>query len=303
MQRGKTVRHLVWTFAFLATIVASGSASAEQAATAGGLSCSAIDGVGQVIAPATILLIGEMHGTEQSPPFVNDLVCTALDRGLPVTVSLEIPVEEADRLAAYLDSDGGQEARAALLTGPFWTSEYQDGRQSAAMLQLIDSLRRDQAAGLPVKVALLDKVGLRTQRERDAFLASQLVEAAKASPRDLVVALTGNLHSRIRKGSPWDADFRPMGMDVEEQLPDRRILAFDVAFTGGTAWNCRGDDPAGCHAYELKPTPMDGSGKRRIALDDSTEGQHYDGYYTVGSLTASPPAAQPSRAEEDAPKR
>jgi len=292
MQRGKTVRHLVWTFAFLATIVASGSASAEQAATAGGLSCSAIDGVGQVIAPATILLIGEMHGTEQSPPFVNDLVCTALDRGLPVTVSLEIPVEEADRLAAYLDSDGGQEARAALLTGPFWTSEYQDGRQSAAMLQLIDSLRRDQAAGLPVNVALLDNMKEKPNG-RDAFLASQLVEAAKAAPRDLVIALTGNLHSRVRKGSPWDNDFRPMGLDVEEQLPDRRVLAFDVAFTGGTAWNCRGDSPEGCHVYELNPPPMDGSGERRIVLDDSVQGHHFDGYYTVGSLTASPPAFRP----------
>lgn len=68
--------------------------------------------------------------------FFGDLVCLALDRGLDVSVVLEIDFEEQDRLDRYL-SAGDDVEPAALLAGPFWQSDYQDGRRSQAMFQLM----------------------------------------------------------------------------------------------------------------------------------------------------------------------
>ena len=290
-------RTLVWTIALVA--------SATRAGAADGLSCGAIEGAGNVTGAGTIVLVGEMHGTEEIPAFVSDLGCSALERDLPVTVALEIPHEETDRVAAYLGSDGGAEARKALLAGSLWTSDVQYGVSSEGELGLIESLRRYRKAGRPVEVTLLDRYARDVADSRDAFMASRLAAAAEAAPRDVVIALTGNLHSRTHKGTPWDADYRPMGMELEERLPDRRIVAVDVAYTGGTAWNCRGDGPGICRAYDLGPTPMDGSGDRRIVLDASGElgEQGFAGYYTVGSLTASPPAVRPEPPAGAQPRR
>lgn len=292
---GRWMRWLVWTIGFVA--------AAAQAGTTERLSCGAIGGSAAVIGAGTVVLVGEMHGTEQSPRFVSDLVCTALDAGLPVTVALEIPEEEATRVTAYLDSDGGAGARAVLLAGPFWTDEYQDGRRSKAELELIESLRHDRKAGLPVKVALLDRRKQTTGAARDAFMASRLADTATASPRDFVVSLTGNLHSRTRKGTPWDAEYTPMGLVLEGKLPHRRVVALDVAYTGGTAWNCRATEAESCHPYELKGTAMDGSGGGRIVLDADLKAKGYDGYYAVGKLTASPPAVRLDRPAEKSPGR
>ncbi len=291
----RRMRWLAWTIGFVAT--------AAQAGTTEGLSCGGIDGSEALIAAGTVVLVGEMHGTEQSPRFVSDLVCSALDRGLSVTVALEIPKEEETRVTAYLDSDGGDDARSALLAGPFWTDGYQDGRRSEAELGLIESLRRDRQAGLPLNLALLDRRERAAGAVRDAIMASRLAEAATASPRDFVVSLTGNLHSSARKGTPWDADYLPMGLVLEGKLPDRRIVSLDVAYTGGTAWNCRAAEAESCHPYELKGTPMDGSGGRRIVLDESLKEKGYDGYYAVGNLTSSPPALDRGPAAQDGSRR
>jgi erythromycin esterase-like protein len=289
------MRWLVWTLGFLTV--------AAQAGTARGASCGAIDGADAVIGAGTVVLVGEMHGTEQSPSFVSDLVCTALDRAVSVTVALEIPQEEAARVTAYLDSDGGDAARAALLAGPFWTDEYQDGRRSEAELALLDSLRRDRRAGLPVKMALLDRREQTTGTARDAFMASRLADAATASPGDFLVSLTGNVHSSTRKGTPWDAEYRPMALELEGRLSNRRVVALDVAYDGGSAWNCRATDAESCRPYELKGTAVDGSGRRRIVLDESLKEKGYDGYYAVGTLTASPPAFQRVSGVAEGPRR
>lgn len=162
MQTRGTVCYLAWIAVFAATAAAATSP------------CGAIDGAASVIGPETIVLVGEMHGTEQSPPFVADLACIALARDLSVTVALEVPEEEAPLVTAYLDSDGGDAARAALLSGPLWTDDYQDGRRSAAELALLESLRRDRRAGLPVRVALLDRRTWKEPAGRDAYMASRL---------------------------------------------------------------------------------------------------------------------------------
>ncbi|HTQ81108.1 MAG TPA: hypothetical protein VMM92_14000, partial [Thermoanaerobaculia bacterium] len=104
--------------------------------------CPAIAGLAPLLAPGHGLLLGEVHGTVESPAFLANAVCLALQAGRSVTVALEIPLQEEARFEAYLGSAGSAADRTALLAGAFWQDPYQDGRRSQAMLALLESLRR-----------------------------------------------------------------------------------------------------------------------------------------------------------------
>ena len=276
------------------------AALAPRPATAADLACRPVDGLAQLLAPATIVLVGEIHGTEESPAFVADLTCSALAADRSVTVALEIPQEEGERIDTFLASQGGAEDRAALLDGPFWQDVYQDGRRSRAEAGLLDELRRHRRAGKPVRVTLLDQVEQPSGGERDARMAARLVAAAKAAPNDLVIALTGNLHSRTTVGTPFDSTRENMGYLVARALPERKVLGLDVASTGGSAWICGTPDPAGCGVHSI---PSRGAGEgRRVEVQEHPNGHGYHGFYAVGALTALAPRRLAGAERSDTPR-
>ena len=114
--------------------------------------CQPIDGIRPLLEPGTILLLGEIHGTEESPAFALHTACHAARSGLPVIVGLELRAVEQARVDAFLASSGTDEDRRALLAGSVWQAGYQDGRASHAMVDLIDGLRVMRGEGHEVRV-------------------------------------------------------------------------------------------------------------------------------------------------------
>ena len=155
--------------AYLASLTMAYGCAAGSAG--GGLRPAAIDddcgpaipGIDHV-AKSGILLIGEMHGTNEAPALVGQLACQ-LARRVSVRVGLEIPTEEAHAVSRYLASAGGAEEESALLAGRFWTSPVQDGRSSVAMLGLLEALRRNRIEGKHIDVFLFDRAD---NADRDA---------------------------------------------------------------------------------------------------------------------------------------
>lgn len=195
------------------------------------LACAQIAGAAPLLKPATMLLIGEMHGSREIPRAVEALACMARERRVPVTVALEI-------------SDGPD----------FWTRSYQDGRSSAAMAALVKS-------GFPVVGFDRQPVD---QKLRDAQMADKLLELRKARPRDLILVLSGNLHNRISIGVPWDAQYRPMAWHLLQH--GVRLTSLEATYAGGETWMCdekgacgphrlKGDDRGEAPAVRLKPAP------------------------------------------------
>jgi hypothetical protein len=86
--------------------------------------CRPSAGLEPLLADRDALLVGEVHGTVESPAFFAETACAALAGGRAVTVALEIPVAEQARLEAFLASPGGAADRAALLTGAFWRDRH-----------------------------------------------------------------------------------------------------------------------------------------------------------------------------------
>ncbi len=95
--------------------------------------------------------MGEMHGTVQQPRFFGSLICNAsLQR--PLNVLLEFATRSTPALQAYVTSDGSAEAKRRFLSDALWDPQYADGRNSAAMFELIERLRTLKQAGADLQV-------------------------------------------------------------------------------------------------------------------------------------------------------
>lgn len=262
-------------------VVLSASALAASA------ECPEEPGLEPLLEPGTVLLVGEMHGTEQGPGFVRGVVCHGLARGLSVTVGLEIDRAEDGPLRAYLRSDGGDEAKKILLYSAFWNRDYQDGRSSRSMFRLVDRFRELLAGGADLRVVPIDRP--EPPAGRDAAMAEAVARAAEARPEDVVVVLTGNIHNRLTKGMPWNEELEPMGYLLQRRLGPGRIFSLDMAYTGGEAWVCFGSTPGDCKIQELGGSE-EAAGRDGVELLADPAGQPYSGRYFCDGLTPSEPA-------------
>jgi hypothetical protein len=125
-----------------------------------------VRGAGAVLTAGGVVIIGELHGTEESPAVFAELVCIAAAKRLSIRVGLELATDDVASLPRYLASDGSSDARAALRASRVFKGAN-DGRSSAAM-------------------------------------AREIAAVHATAPTDLVLALVGRNHARIDQDSEWD---------------------------------------------------------------------------------------------------
>lgn len=241
-----------------------------------------------------VILIGEVHGTEQIPAFTGGLVCSLLQAGRPVILALEMGGVEQPALNRYLDSSGNVSDRRALLSQGAWASPYKDGRTSEAMLALIESVRRLHRAGHQVGILATQSrdLGLELSRDKGSRsppseaerrildrlnehgMANNIAMAALGYSGYTVVALTGNLHaSTQRTEQPEDPQRQPMGYLLKTMLP---VFSIGLKSTqGGSAWVWGSE---GGKLYPLNAGRL---------YDDATP---VDVELDLGQISASPPA-------------
>lgn len=237
------------------------------------------------------LVIGEVHGTVQTPALFGELVCALATSGMRILVGLELMVWSEPAIDAYLRSDGTAEDRATALSDSRWFApdniEMSDGRHSRAMWDLVERLRFLRAAGHEVAVTTFRGYMLEGEQSLTPFearMAETLVDAEAGGDFDLTVVLTGSVHARSSRATESGSlPFVPMAANLPEQSTIR-LVAING---GGEAWYCQGQGPdPECGVYEHEGSP-EGS-TVRIALDD-TLSPGFDGVFAVGNITASPP--------------
>jgi hypothetical protein len=268
-----------------------------RAATAGP-SCAMIPGFDQYISGARGVFVGDMHGTVEAPAFVTDLVCNLAHAGRAVVLGLEYPSDQQHFIDEFL-RERTDSSRPALLSTPFWIRPTQDGRTSQAMLKLLSSVRAQIRAGAHIQVIAFDAFGSTGAQlgprngtahvdSRDAAMADYLREKlSKFRAADFPVIFAGNVHARKTKG--LHAMNAPPGMENAEplgyRLRDLGFLDIDIDYRGGTLWTCFSPSDCGVHDGGER-----GAAVRAFVIAPSTD-PAFDLKYSVGSLTASPPAA------------
>ncbi len=245
--------------------------------------CPAIPGSAGLIEPGSVLLLGELHGTNESPAFVAALACHAVAAGTELVVGLELLESIQSDVNRYLQSPGSEDDRKRLIATNLWQREYQDGRNSRAMLRLIDDLRQLRDDAHPLHVLTFDSGGPGQQRERG--MAANIVASARARPESLHIVLSGNLHTRVTRGARRNADYEPMGYVIRNALPSRKVASLDADHAGGTAWVCAPDCGMVTVSGEAHVP------NRTIEIDEATRPAGHAGWYGVGRITASPPAS------------
>ncbi|MBK9494427.1 MAG: hypothetical protein IPO08_07765 [Xanthomonadales bacterium] len=200
---------------------------------------------------APMLIVGELHGTQETPALVVELARTWADRGA-VQVGLEIPAQEQSRLDAFLRSTGVDADRQALLAGEFWQTprERSDGRRSEAMLALLESLRSARAAGARINVVAFDDAAFHgPAQDRNARMAERLRLAHEAQPQTRTIVLTGNYHARRNAPAGVTRQSVPEGYVPPQPMTAhlREIGARTVNVSGRETrfWACLRDQPCG----------------------------------------------------------
>lgn len=247
---------------------------------------------------ASLVLVGEIHGTREIPAAFGHLICrsAAEHRGETVLVGLEILVSAQSAIDAFLSGEGDAAAVQALLAQEFWQREYQDGRSSEAMLHLLAELHRLRKAGLRIEVRALDPQQYDSPAGRDVAMATSLADAIAVLRPAQTLVLVGNIHSRTLNGYPWDAraNYVPLGALLKAQFSD--LTTLDITTLGGSVWTCTSASAADCGIHTLRsaertdPVP-------RIALDSAAALKTgYSGVLHIGVVTASAPArGEPDR--------
>ncbi|HET6373873.1 MAG TPA: hypothetical protein VFG76_11225 [Candidatus Polarisedimenticolia bacterium] len=246
---------------------------------------------GQTDLDKSLILVGEIHGTSEIPAAFGELVCQSASRhaDAPTLVVLEIPSIAQEAMTAYHESDGGAEVRRSLLEQEFWRREYQDGRSSKAMLDLLGELRRLRASGLRIVVRGMDPPRFDTENDRDAAMAAVVEEAIRTVRPAQTLVLAGNVHTRALKGYPWNgaADFSSMATRLRE---GHDLIALDVKASGGAAWICTSAAAAECGSHDVRSRDIPGDLPRISMSLGDLETTGYSGTLYIGKITASPPA-------------
>ncbi|NOK37616.1 hypothetical protein HMI49_30900 [Corallococcus exercitus] len=235
-----------------------------------------------------VLLLGELHGTQQVPRFIAQAACQLTVEGTPVSVGLELPVENQERITTFLQSQGGEVDWLKLMEAPFWRSPYPDGRGSEAVANMLEQLRQLRAQGLDVAVFVYDHPKLNGQ-QREQALAATVLKEVEAGPTRFHLVVSGNIHPRTSKGLPWDKQYQPMGRLLAARL--KHVVALDVAYDSGSAWICAPDAVSrklDCGVKEAKG--KDNGDRFFVHVWDSPNKDGYHGVFYVGRVTASAPA-------------
>lgn len=223
-----------------------------------------------------VILVGELHGTEEMPAFVSGLACSLLQAGRQVVLSLELPGDVQAEIERYLASEGSEPARQPLYGSRF--GKLLDGRGSIAYMEVIERVRVLRKKGVPISVAATDVSqgpGERKPGSRDSVMADNIAALARSNPAATVISLSGNSHARKKKGGHTGANFEPMGYLLTKQMPTHAI---SFAHRGGTAWVCMPD----CGVQDIES----------LGNGSSTKASGYDRVVQLGAITASPPIEQ-----------
>ena len=248
-----------------------------------------VDAIVERAAGHRVLLVGEIHGTVEVPAAVADLAqqIAAVER--PLIVGLEIWRGEQQAIDRFMDSAGTYEDRTQLLAGDFWTREYQDGRSSAAMLELLDRLRA-LALKSDLRVVAFDEdpVADLDGAARDKAMAERLARALDEQPEAVALVLAGNFHTRVQASAPWDPEHRFMG----HHLIDYQPYSLEIMGVAGSAWTCTGAEVDSCKARDLPANSI----KPELTLGDEIGERGHHGVWWLPTVSASAPATAPPTA-------
>ena len=237
-----------------------------------------------------LLILGDYHGSNEIPGFVAQLMGDAAAKR-PVRLGLEMESFEQKPIQVYMASHGTAADRATLLHDDFWTAE--DGRESKAIVRLIERARKLREEGRDVEVftAVPGYPGdpaIKQAGGVDAYRSAGMAQAihnevVHGAAHQLVIALMGSAHSA------YLGPARGSDSTVTERLLADSPYVVNLDLHGGSVWNCESD---GCGPHVMADTAMPTGGNKILRKPQAKSGQPMQVWLRFSRLTPSPPAKE-----------
>lgn len=230
-----------------------------------------------------IVLIGEIHGTQEMPRLFGNLVTVAVrEKNQRIGVGFENPIQLQPLIDdAVINNTKIDSFRQQLIANPIW-QQLNYGTSSEAMLDLIcDMLRLAQSQKL--SLFFFDTHFNNPKNDRDEKMAQFIGQRARARNYDVTYILTGDVHANKAPQDPWGMKIIPMGHWLVEQ--GFAVHSYDMRYGDGESWDCilpPGTTNISTSTPECGVHPMKADS---LAIDPG-----YDGLLFLGPIHASPPA-------------
>jgi len=146
------------------------------------------DRIYTLLDPFQIIMFGEMHGTNESAPFVNGLAALMTSKGDSIQVGLEItPALMNKFLLLHTDS--------SIYQSEFFANPpYLDGRESFAWANLISLLNKNPKVNIFFFDTGRDK---NEEKFRDSLMSENIKKQLLRYPTRRIITLSGNYHNKI----------------------------------------------------------------------------------------------------------
>ena len=148
------------------------------------------DSVYTLLSPFQVIMFGEMHGTNESAPFVKGLTNLFTSKGDSVLVGLEIPPNLMTKfISQHTDSSVYQ-------SDFFHNPPFLDGKESIPWANLILTLNKNSK----VKIFFFDvNANEGKPYDRDSLMSAKIKTQFKQHLTWKMITLSGNFHNRISK--------------------------------------------------------------------------------------------------------
>jgi hypothetical protein len=177
-----------------------------------------------------VLIFGEVHGTQEVPALIRELLddFQAIDFGI---LALELPHVEQDHLCKWALGEIAQPPT-------FFTHPFGDGRGNEQVLELIR-----EATMKRWYLICFDDLRLvgGSWQQRDRAMAETLIEEWNENrPNKKVIAVCGNMHSRLSQTAGISEQFWPsFAAHVQCLQPAVRVKSVNVVFHQGEFFNIK----------------------------------------------------------------
>lgn len=255
------------------------------------------------------VVFGELHGTNEAPQLIEDIVCALAERGESVLLAIEINSNENDALQDAWRGTHDQFTDALEDAG--WRGRS-DGVASLAMAELVTRAHALKSSGFNVAVTAFNGAkddeqsaqfaDLPGQGPHEAAQAANIAAATEQGRFDRVIVLVGSLHARLSPVTMGDTTFEPMAQKLNAY---GSVIGLTMINAPGTSWNCQLDpavefvpgeplppDAVKCGEYRAGGLP-DLERAPFISFDaypGRERDERFDGFFWVGPISASAPA-------------
>jgi hypothetical protein len=230
------------------------------------------DSVYDLLSPYKSILFGEMHGTNESAPFVYGLATLFAKHGDSVLVGLEIPSQSMNAFKEQ-NTDG------SIFQSDFFAHPpYQSGKESVAWAQLISKLKNNAL----VKLFFFDINTNDPSGFRDSLMYQNIKNEQLKHPNYKLITLSGNYHNRLNTANNlYDYFIR----DTSSSL-SKNICTLNMEYKEGSAnanFN-KGLEIKQLGSYPSIYNSQPNLEKYLLLFSNNAEYQ-YNGFYFVKTIT------------------